>query len=31
MDYLAENWDAIMSILNMFGLLIVGKKMKGNK
>lgn len=25
MNYLAENWDNILSIINMIGLLIVGK------
>lgn len=30
MQYIAENWNDIMSILNMLGLLIVGRY-KGKK
>lgn len=26
MSYLAENWDSIMAILNMIGLLVIGSK-----
>lgn len=26
MTYLADNWDSIMAILNMIGLLVIGAK-----
>lgn len=29
MEYIAENWDSILSIVNLIGLLIVGKYKKG--
>lgn len=28
MEWLANNWDSVMSILNMVGLLIVGSRKK---
>lgn len=28
MEFLANNWDAIMTILNAIGLLVVGSKRK---
>lgn len=29
MNWIAENWDQIITVLNMIGLLIVGKRKSG--
>lgn len=31
MDWLSSNWDSLMAIVNMIGLIIVGKRKSGSQ